>query len=90
MEKLIEKAGVKKISVKYYKVSGANGFQVRYRLISSKKWSYKTFETSKTATKYIKNLKKNKNYYVGTRSFVRSGSKKEYSSWTTSKKIKVK
>ncbi len=80
-----------KISVKYTKVNNASGFQVRYKRTNAKKWSYKTFKTSKSATKYIQNLKKNKNYYVGVRSYIKnSKDKKAYSTWTSNKKIKVK
>ncbi len=83
-------AGKKKIAVKYTKVSGASGFQVRYRLTTSKKWKTVFFKTTKSATKYIKSLTKNKKYYLQTRAYVQSKSKKAYSSWTTRKTIKVK
>ncbi len=84
------KPSSKKIAVKYKKVTGANGFQVRYKLTSAKKWKTVKFNTTKSATKYIKNLKKNKKYHLQTRSFVKSGKKYAYSKWTTRKTIKVK
>ena len=84
------KAYSKKIAVKYKKVTGANGFQVRYKLTTAKKWKTVNFTTSKSATKYIKNLKKNKKYHLQTRSFVKSGKKYAYSNWTTRKTIKAK
>ena len=83
-------AGKKQIAVKYTKVTGATGFQVRYRLTTTKKWKTVYFKTAKSATKYIKSLTKNKKYYLQTRAYIQSGSKKAYSSWTTTKTIKVK
>ena len=80
----------KKIFVKYNKVTGAAGFEVRYKLTTSKKWITKTFKTSKSTTKFINNLKKDKKYNVGVRSFALSSSKKAYSLWSSSKTLKIK
>lgn len=79
--------GKKKITVKYTKVKGATGFQVKYKL--GKKAVTKTFKAKKTVKKVIKNLKKG-NYKVQVRAFVKSGNKTAYSNWTKAKKVKVK
>lgn len=84
------KAGSKKITVKYKKIADSKGFQVRYRLTTSKTWKTVTFNTTKSATKYLKSLKKNKKYYLQARAFTKSGSKKVYSDWMPRKTIKVK
>lgn len=79
--------GKKKITVKYTKVQGANGFQVKYKV--GKKTVTKTYTAKKNATKVIKKLKKG-TYKVQVRAFVKQGSKKAYSKWTKVKKVKVK
>lgn len=81
-------AAKKAIKVKYTKVKGATGFQVRYTL--KNKTKAKKFDTKKTTTKKIKNLKKGKKYSVKIRAYVKSGKKIAYSSWTKVKKVKVK
>lgn len=84
------KAGSKKITVKYAKVTDATGFQIRYRVSGAKKWTTKTYTSKKTVTKTIKSLKKGKKYNVQVRAMVKSGSKKAYSSWTKTKTVTVK
>ena len=79
--------GKKQFKVKYTKVAGATGFQVRYKLKG--KWKTKTFATKKNATKAIKKLKKG-TYQVQVRAFVQSGKQKAYSAWSKTQKVKVK
>jgi len=79
--------GKKQFKVKYTKVVDATGFQVRYKLKG--KWKVKTFNSKKTATKLIKKLKKG-TYQVQIRAMVVSGSKKAYSAWSKTRKVKVK
>lgn len=76
-----------KIKVKYTKATGANYFQVRYKI--GTKTVTKTYKSSKTVTKTIKNLKKGK-YKVWVRAMYKKGSTKKYSSWTKAKAVKVK
>ena len=82
------KGATKKFTVKYTKVTGATGFEVRYKLGSGK---YKTVKvnTKKSMSKVISKLKKGK-YTVQVRAFVKSGSKTAYSSWASAKKVTVK
>ncbi len=86
--KITLKAGKKSFKVTYNKVKDATGFQVRYKL--SGKWTVKTFNSKKTATKTIKKLKKGKKYKVQVRAFIKQDGMKAYSSWTKTKKAKIK
>lgn len=81
-------AGKKLFKVKYTKVTGATGFQLRYRI--SGKWIVKNFDTKKTATKTIKKLTTGKNYSVQIRAFIKSGKQTAYSDWTKTKIVKIK
>ena len=78
--------GKKQFKVKYTAVSGATGFQVKYKLKG--KWKTKTYKTTKTVTKAIKKLKKGK-YSVKVRAFATQGKLKVYSAWSKTKKVKV-
>lgn len=80
----------KKIKVKYSRVSGAAGFQVRYKIKGAKKWTIKKFTTKKAKTIYLKKLKAGKKYYVQTRAFVTSGKKIAYSKWSKQKTLTAK
>lgn len=85
--KFTVKAGKKELKVKYNKVKDATGFQVKFT--KNGKSKTKTFKTSKSATKAIKNLSKGK-YNVKVRAYVQKGSKKAYSSWSKTKTVKIK
>lgn len=84
------KAGKRIITVKYKNVSGATGFQIRYRQSGKKSWTVKTYTSKKTVTKTLKFLKKGKNYNVQVRALVKKGSQKAYSKWSNVKTVKVK
>ena len=86
--KITVKTGKKLFKVKYTKVKGATGFQLRYRIKG--KWIVKKFKTKKTVTKTIKKLKSGKKYSVQIRAFVKKGKKTAYSAWTKNKKVKIK
>lgn len=82
------KAGKKKAKVSFAKVSGASGYQIKYKVKGSKKW--KTV-TSKKASKTIKKLKKGKRYKFKVRAYKTVKGKKYYGAYCkvkTSKKIK--
>lgn len=85
--KVTIKSGKKFIKVTYKKVEGATGYQVKYKI--GTKAVIKTYKSAKTTTRIYKNLKKG-NYKVCVRSYVKSGSRKAYSNWTTDKSVKVK
>ncbi|MEE1003139.1 MAG: leucine-rich repeat domain-containing protein [Acutalibacteraceae bacterium] len=80
-------AGKKMFKVKYTKVTGATGFQVKYTI--GKKTVTKTINTAKSITKTISGLKKG-SYKVQIRAFVKQNSKTAYSDWTKAKSVKVK
>jgi hypothetical protein len=85
------KSAKKAIKVTYKKkVKNATGIQVYYKLKGAKKYVIKTFKTSKAVTKAIKGLKAGKKYSVKVRTYIKSGSNKAYSKWTTAKTIKIK
>ncbi|MCI8483806.1 MAG: hypothetical protein HFH41_05655 [Lachnospiraceae bacterium] len=78
----------KKLKVKIKKVSGAKGYQIRYSTNSKLKSAQKI--TTKSTTKTISKLKK-KTYYVQVRAYkTDSTGKKIYSSWSKTKKIKIR
>ena len=79
--------GKKQFKVKYTKVKDATGFQVRYKIKG--KWKTKTFNSKKTTTKVIKKLKKG-TYQVQVRAMIKQGKKTAYSTWSKTKKVKVK
>jgi len=79
--------GKKQFKVTYKKVTGATGFQVRYRIKG--KWIVKTFKTQKQVTKTIKKLKKG-TYKVQLRAIIVKGKMKAYSKWAKVKKVVVK
>ena len=80
----------KKMTVKWKKVKGANGYQVQYALNSKFTKSKKSVTT--TTTNYSKKgLKKKMVYYVRVRAYVKnSKGKKIYGDWSKVKKIKIK
>ncbi len=80
----------KAIKVKVTKVTNQTGFQIRYRLKGTSKWTTKTYTEKSTATKTVNKLKDKKYYQVQTRSLVKSGSKTAYSSWSAAKTVKTK
>lgn len=85
------KAGKKSASVSWKKTTGASGYVI-YRSTKSKS-GFKTVKTiTKSSTvKYTnKSLKKGRTYYYKMRAYRKVGSKKVYSSYTKTLKIKAK
>lgn len=83
------KAGKKKVTVKYKKISGSYGYQIQYSTNSKFKSGNKSKTTSKLS-KNIKKLKSKKKYYVRIRTYRTVNGKKIYSNWSKVKNIKVK
>lgn len=86
------KAGKKKATVKWKKVSGAKGYKIEY---STKKSFKKKYTKSKTTTKtkiIIKKLKKKKTYYFRVKAYKTDAAKKKVYSkkWSKVKKVKIK
>ncbi len=83
-------AAKKSIKIKYKKVKYATGIRVRYKTAKGK-WKYITFNTTKSATKKIKNLKSGKKYRVQVQAVRKvKGKKALYSNWTAIRTVKVK
>lgn len=80
----------KSVKLSLKKLSGAKGYEVKYSI--GTKFSKKTTKTIYTAktTFTIKNLKKNKKYYVKVRAYVKNGTSKKYGAWSAVKTIKIK
>ena len=84
---------VKKLKVKYKKVAGVTGYQIKYS--TSKKYTKKTTGTvtvkgAGKLSKTIGKLKKGKTYYVKVRTYKTVKGTKYYSGYTAVKKVKIK
>jgi len=85
------KAGSKKITVKWNKISGASGYKV-YRA-TSKNGKYtcvKTVKSGKTVSFVNKSLKKGKTYYYKVRAYRSVSGNLKYSSYSTVKYTRAK
>lgn len=87
----LKSTSTKKMTVKWKKVSTAEGYQVVYST-SSKFTSKKTITVSKsTLSRTVKSLKKGKTYYVKVRAYRKDvKGNKVYGTYSTVKKVKVK
>ncbi len=81
------KGGKKKFVVTYSKVAGASGYQIKYTI--AKKTVTKKYSTVKATYRTFKKLKKGI-YKVRVRAYVNDDKKIVYSSWSKTKKIKVR
>lgn len=89
--KSVKNSGKKKMTVKWSKVSGVDGYELQYSTSKNFKKSVvkKNLSASKTSVNYSK-LKKGKTYYVRMRSYVKVNNSKKYSSWCTKKSVKIR
>lgn len=72
------------------KVSGADGYEIRYSLKKNMKSAKKaTIKKAKTLKVTLKKLKK-KTYYVQARAYKTVGGKKYYSGWSSKKSVEIK
>ena len=82
----------KKIKLKFKKIAGAKGYEIKYS--TSSKFTRKTTKTVKAGKKStgitVKKLKSRKKYYVKLRSYKTINGKKYYSSYSSTKSIKIK
>lgn len=84
-------AGSKKATIKWSKVSGANGYEVYRATSKSGKYSkIKTITKNSTVSYVNSRLTKNKTYYYKVRSYRTVNGKKVYSSYSSVKSVKVK
>ena len=80
----------KAVTVKWKKIKGCSGYQVLYSTNKNFKNAKYKKVSSKTLGLTIKGLKSRKTYYVKVRSYKKTGGKYYCSSWSSTKKIKVK
>lgn len=81
----------KKATVKFKKISGASGYQIQYSTDKKFKKNNKTTNVSKGKTsKTVSKLKSKKKYYFRIRAYRTVNGKKIYSSYSSTKNIKIK
>lgn len=88
--KSLKKLGKKALSLKWKKIKGVNGYEVKYAL--NKKFTKgKKVKDIKKASVKLNKLKKKKTYYVSVRAYVLApDGEKVYGEWSKVKKIKIK
>lgn len=89
------KGGKKKITLKWKKISSskATGYQIQYcqyKAMQSEFSEIKTIKSYKTTSVTLKTNFDKRNYYVKIRSYKTIRDKKNYSSWSSIKSVKVK
>ncbi len=83
--------GKKKITIKFKKVSGINGYEVQVATKKNMKKSLKKATVKASKTSYVaKKLKAKTNYWVRIRTYKVVNGVKVYSGWTVKKKVKTK
>lgn len=81
----------KAMAVKWSKNKKASGYQIQYALKHNfQNAKSVNIKSGKTAARTLKNLQKNKTYYVRMRSCKKVGGKKYYSAWSSVKSVKIK
>lgn len=80
------------VKLKWKSVSGAAGYQVRYRLKGATTWKTKAVKDALATSTKIENLKRGKRYVVQVRSWrlKSTGSGKLYGPWSATKAVKAK
>lgn len=86
------KAGKKKMTVKWNKVSNVTGYEIRYSTNKNFKKNVKTKKVTKYKKKGVtlKKLKKNKKYYVQVRTYKKIKGKTYKGKWSAKKSVKIK
>lgn len=87
------KAAKKKVTLKWKKqVNKTNGYEVQYSLKKDFKSGVKTktIKNNKTTSLVLKKLKSKKTYYIRIRTYQNTAGGKNYSVWSSAKKVKVK
>ena len=86
--KTVKAVGKNKLSLKWKKSKGADGYQIQYSL--KKNFARAKKKTTSKTQIILKGLKSKKTYYVRIRAYRKTGNGKQYGSWSKTKKIKVK
>lgn len=82
------KALKKGIQASWKKSRGVTGYEIW--ISGSKNFSKKTVTKSKTAKFTLKDLKRNRTYYVKIRAYTKTGGKVKYGKWSKVEKVKCK
>lgn len=82
-------AGKRKMTVSFWSVSDADGYQIRYSTNKKFKKAVKLVKT-KSTRKTIKKLKRRKKYYVQIRAYKKVQGKTVYGKWSAKKSAKIK
>lgn len=92
VSKVSVKAYKKSIHVKWKRQTAVNGgYQIQYAANKKFTKAKRTKNVSKgNSKKIIKNLKKNKTYYIRVRAYNYNGKKKIYGKWSKVKKVRTK
>ena len=83
------KAGKKKATAKWDKISGATKYQLRYSTKKNMKGAKTVDVSKKSASKTVKKLKRGKRYYMQVRTFKDIGGLTYYSAWSNKKNVVV-
>ena len=78
----------RKLTVKWKKVSNADGYQIQYA--PNKKFKKAKSKTVKSTSVTLKKLKKKTTYFVRVRAYKVVDGKKVYGKWISIKKVKIK
>lgn len=87
----LKNTGKRKMTLKWKKVSAADGYQIRYA--ANKKMKGKKsirIKKKKTVKRVITGLKKGNTYFVQIRSYKNSSGKKTVSKWSGKKSVKIR
>ena len=82
-------AGKRKMTVTFWSVSNADGYQIRYSTNKKFKKAVK-YAKVKSTKKTIKKLKRKKRYYVQVRAYKNVQGKTVYGKWSAKKNAKIK
>jgi len=85
----VKSTAKKKATVKIKKATGAQGYEISYSMDPNFKSGVKIVKTKKASTT-LKKLKSKKTYYVRVRSYRKVKGEKLYSTYSATKKVKVK
>lgn len=78
----------RKISLKFKKIKGAKGYQVRW--CENRRFNGYEQKTTSKASMTLKGLSKKTTYFIKVRAYKTTGKKKLYGTWSKVKKVKVK
>lgn len=85
--KTAKNTGKRKATVKWKKISGVTGYQIKY--VTGSKIKTVSAKGASATSKRIQNLRKNKTYKIYVRTYKTVSGKNYYSSWSKVKSVKI-